>query len=225
MLSKILYRFSRILVQGYAKLLLKMDVTWRDSQPVGPVVYAANHPSTTDPILIQLISKKPMSVMIASKVFSIPILGAYMRKMNQICVSPGKGEMVLEQARQTLKAGRSVTIFPEGLISPAGGRFNTPRSGVARLALSSGVPVIPIGIYLSDKGCRRIPATLEGEPDIVTWYLHGPYSITIGKPMLFRGNVDDKDFVRKVAESIMQSIRGLVLESQQRVCPVLVGNH
>jgi len=198
--------------------MLKMDVHWNALLPAGAVLFAAKHPSTTDPILIHLISKKPMSLMITSKAFSIPFLGAFMRKMNHICVSPGQGEKVLEKARQTLKAGRSVTIFPEGLISPAGGGFNPPRSGVARLALSSGVPVIPIGIYLSDKGCRRIPATFEGEPDIVTWFLRGPYAITIGKPMHFHGDINDKDFVRKVSENIMQKIRALALESQRRVC-------
>jgi hypothetical protein len=88
------------------------------------------------------------------------------------------------------------------------------------MALSNGVPVIPIGIYLSDKGCRRIPATFEGEPDIVTWYLRGPYAITIGKPLHFRRDVKDKDFVRKGSENIMQSIRELALDSQRRVCQV-----
>ncbi len=170
MLSEILYRVSRIIVRSYARLLLKMDIRWRTSLPTGAVLFAANHPSTTDPLLIQLISKKPMSVMIHSKVFTVPLLGAYMRKMEQICVSPGQGEKVLAHARQTLKAGRSVTIFPEGLISPAGGVFYPPRSGVGRLALSSGVPVVPIGIYLSEKGCHRIPTYVEGEPDLVTWY-------------------------------------------------------
>jgi 1-acyl-sn-glycerol-3-phosphate acyltransferase len=216
MLSEILYRVGRIVIHSYARFMLKMDVHWHTLLPAGPVLFAANHPSTTDPILIHLISKKPMSVMINSKVFSIPFLGAYMRKMDQICVSPGQGEKVLEQARQTLKSGRSVTIFPERLISPAGGGFNAPRSGAARLALSSGVPVIPIGIYLSEKGCRRIPATFEGEPDIVTWYLRGPYAITIGKPMHFRGDANNIDFVRKVSERIMDSIRALALASRQR---------
>jgi 1-acyl-sn-glycerol-3-phosphate acyltransferase len=220
MLSEILYKVSRIMIQGYARLLLNMDIAWRTSLPSGPVLFAANHPSTTDPILIHLISKKPMSLMITSKAFSIPVLGAFMHKMNHICVNPGQGEKVLDQARQTLKAGRSVTIFPEGLISPVGGGFNPPRSGVGRLALSSGVPVIPIGIYLSDRGCRRIPATFEGEPDIVTWYLHGPYAITIGKAMHFHGDANNRDFVKKVSENIMQSIRALALDSQKRVCPV-----
>ena len=222
MLSEILYRVGRVVIQSYAMLMIKMDVHWRTTLPAGPVLFAANHPSTTDPILIHLISKKPMSVMINSKVFTIPFLGAYMRKMGQICVSPGQGENVLEQARQTLISGRSVTIFPEGLISPAGGGFNPPRSGVARLALSSGIPVIPIGISLNDKGCRRIPATFEGEPDIITWYLRGPYAITIGIPMHFLGDATDKDFFRKVSENIMQSIRALALDSQRRLCPIPV---
>jgi 1-acyl-sn-glycerol-3-phosphate acyltransferase len=220
MLSEILYRAGRILILGYAKLMLKMDVTWHASLPPGPVLFAVNHPSTTDPVIIHLITKKPMSIMINSKVFTIPGLGAYMRKMGHICVTPGQGEKVLDQARQTLEKGRSVTIFPEGLISPAGGKFNPPRSGVARLALTSGVPVVPVGIYLSDKGCHRIPATFDGEPDIVTWYLRGPYAITIGKPLSYRGDVNDKDVVRKVAESIMQSIRSLAMDSQQRACQV-----
>ena len=38
MLSEILYRVSRILVQSYAKLLLNMDIRWRSSLPAGPVL-------------------------------------------------------------------------------------------------------------------------------------------------------------------------------------------
>ena len=224
MISEILYSFGRIVIQSYARLMIKMDVHWGAALPAEPVLFAANHPSTTDPIFIHLISKKPMSMMITSKAFSIPFLGPYMRKMGHICVNTGQGEKVLEQARQTLKKGRSVTIFPEGLISPAGGGFNPPRSGVGRLALSSGVPVIPIGISLNDKGCQRFPATFEGEPDIITWYLRGPYAITIGKPMQFLGDANDKDFVRKVSENIMQSIRALAHDSQRRLCPIQLEN-
>lgn len=224
MISEILYSFGRIVIQSYARLMLKMDIACRSSLPTGPVLFAANHPSTTDPVFLHLITRKPMSIMITSKVFSIPFLGSYMRGMKHISVIPGQGEHVLEQARQTLKAGRSVTIFPEGLISPAGGGFNPPRSGVARLALSSGVPVIPIGISLMDKGCKRVPTTLEGEPDIITWYLRGPYAITIGKALHYHGDANDKDFVRKVSENIMQSIRTLAQDSQRRLCPIQMEN-
>jgi 1-acyl-sn-glycerol-3-phosphate acyltransferase len=216
MLTELLYAASSILIKSYARLMLKLDIHWQVSLPAGPVLFAANHPSTTDPIFIHLISSRPMSVMVASKVFSIPVLGPYMRKLQQICVTPGQGAQVLEEARQTLKSGRSVTIFPEGLISPADG-FHAPRSGVARLALESGVPVVPIGIYLNEKGCKRIPTTLEGQADVVTWYLRGPYAVTIGKPLWFSGDANDKPLVKTVAESIMENIRSLALESRQRV--------
>lgn len=215
MLSELLFNLSRILIGTYASLMFKMDIRWQTSLPKGPVLFAANHPSTTDPVLIHLISPRPMSVMINSKVFSIPVLGPYMRRMQQICVTPGQGAEVLDQAHQTLKNGQSVAIFPEGLISPVDG-FHSPRSGVARLALKSGVPVIPLGIYLSEKGCKRIPTVLEGEPDIVTWYLYGPYAITIGKALHFSGDANDKSLVKTVAENIMENIRSLASESRNR---------
>jgi 1-acyl-sn-glycerol-3-phosphate acyltransferase len=61
MLSKLLYKAGRIIIGGYARLMLKMDVHWHASLPRGPVLFAANHPSTTDPIFIHLITKQPMS--------------------------------------------------------------------------------------------------------------------------------------------------------------------
>ena len=216
MLSELLYNVGRVVIGGYARLMLKMDVLWHDVLPKGPVLFAANHPSTTDPIFIHLISRQPMSVMIAQKVFSIPVLGMYMRKMRQIEVVPGKGQQVLGQASEALKAGRSVTIFPEGTISPAGG-FAPVRSGVARLALLSGVPVVPIGIHLRDENCKRVPTTLDGEPDIITWYLRGPYAITIGNPLHFQGDANDRSLVKSIAENIMEQIRVLTLESKERV--------
>jgi 1-acyl-sn-glycerol-3-phosphate acyltransferase len=216
MFSRTLYTIGRLVITSYVRLMLRMDVRWHEKMPKGPVLYAANHPSTTDPIFIHTLFSKPMSVMIHSKVFAIPLLGAYMRKMGQICVIPGKGDHVLDEARRTLESGRSVVIFPEGLISPVDG-FHEPRSGVARLALQSGVPIVPLGIYLSEKNCKRIPATFEGEPDIVTWYLRGPYAITVGKALRFFGDANDRPLVKTIAENVMQHIRALSMESRQRV--------
>lgn len=215
MLSEFLYKTGRFLIRGYAHLMLKMDIRWHTNLPEGPLLYASNHPSTTDPIFIHLISNQPMSVMIASKVFSIPVLGAYMRKMRQIEVIPHQGQQVLDQAKQALESGRSVTIFPEGAISPVEG-FAPVRSGVARLALQSGVPVVPIGIHVRGENCKYIPTTLDGKPDVITWYLRGPYAITVGKPMRFQGDASDFSLVRKVSNVVMARIRALVLESKTR---------
>ncbi|PWH16231.1 MAG: hypothetical protein DDG60_04295 [Anaerolineae bacterium] len=216
MFSALLYKVGEILIKSYAKCMLKMDIRHKAELPLGPVLYAANHPSTTDPIFMHLVSPSPLSVMITSKVFSIPVLGAYMRRMQQIAVVPGQGERVLEEARQMLARGRSVMIFPEGLISPPGD-FHAPRSGVARLALKAGVPVVPLGISLREENCKRVPTVLDGEPDVITWYLRGPYAVTIGKPLWFQGDADDRSLVKTIAETVMQQIRDLARESRQRV--------
>ena len=70
MLSEILYNIGRVVIQSYASLMIKMGVHWRAALPTGPVLFAANHPSTTDPVFLHLITRKPMSIMITSKVFS-----------------------------------------------------------------------------------------------------------------------------------------------------------
>lgn len=217
MFAKILYLVGRIIISVYARMLLKMDVHWQTTLPEGPVLYAANHPSTTDPILIHLITKQPMSVMINTKIFSIPVLGAYLRKMRQIEVirEKGQSEKVLKQAVRALAAGRSVVIFPEGAVSPSNG-FAPVHSGVARLALQSGVPVLPIGIHLQDENCKRLPTTLEGEPIVITWYLRGPYTLTIGEPLQFQGDANDRELVKSIAERIMEQIRRLSNESKKR---------
>jgi 1-acyl-sn-glycerol-3-phosphate acyltransferase len=216
MFSKLLYWIGRVVITFYVRVMLKMDVRWHEKMPDGPVLYAANHPSTTDPIFIHALFRKPMSIMIHNRVFTIPFLGPYMKKMGHVRVIPGKGEAVLEEARRTLASGRSVIIFPEGLISPVDG-FHEPRSGVARLALQSNVPVVPLGIYLREKNCKRVSAMFEGEPDLITWYLRGPYAITIGRALRFSGDAGDRSLVKTVAENVMSHIRSLVSESRQRV--------
>lgn len=218
MLSELLYNLGRIVIGGYARLMLKMDVHWHDKSPNGPVLYAANHPSTTDPILIHLISRKPISVMINSKIFTIPVLGAYMHKMRQIEVIRGQGqsEKVLRKAVRMLASGRSVVIFPEGAISPPNG-FAPVHSGVARLALQSGVPVVPIGIHLRDENCKRISTTLDGDSEVINWYLRGPYAITVGKPLHFQGDANHRPTVKSIAEKVMEHIRKLSRESKIRV--------
>jgi 1-acyl-sn-glycerol-3-phosphate acyltransferase len=216
MFSRILYAIGHTIISAYVRLMLRLDVHRHEKAPRGPVLYAVNHPSTTDPIFIHALWRKPTSIMIHSKVFTIPFLGAYMKRMGHVRVIPGKGEQVLEQARRALASGRSVVIFPEGLISPANG-FHEPRSGVARLALQCGVPVVPMGIYLPEEKCLRTSATLEGETDLITWYLHGPYAITIGKAMRFTGDAANHADVRKIAAQVMHHIRRLVSESRHRL--------
>jgi 1-acyl-sn-glycerol-3-phosphate acyltransferase len=213
----ILYKLAVVLVRAYSNLMLNMDVHWHERPPDGPKLYVANHPSASDPFLIHLLSGQPMSVLISANAFAFPLFGAYIRKAGQIPVIPGQGEQTLEKARHFLEKGYSVGIFPEGTFSPQDGGYQEPRSGAARLAILSGVPVIPVGIYVPREKSVKISSKLSGRPTIGYWYLSGPYNVTVGRPICFEGDAADKMHIQSVSRNIMQRIHTLAQESEHRL--------
>lgn len=217
MLKDLIYKFSTGVIRMYAQLMLNIDIQWQASLPSGPIIFAANHPSATDPFLIHLVSKRPVSVCITDNAFSVPILGTYMRFLQQIPVSPGQGHITLSSAHQQMAAGRAVAIFPEGLISPHEGGSHAPRSGVARMALSTGAHVVPVGISLLRERSTRITSGISGKRSTAWWYLRGPYVVTVGKAVKYDGSSEDHEHVKSVAQRVMDSIHILAEESEKRL--------
>jgi 1-acyl-sn-glycerol-3-phosphate acyltransferase len=209
----IFYEITRAFVQAYSRLMLRMDVQTHAALPEGPKLFVANHPSATDPILIHLLER--MSVLITANAFAFPLMGSFLRRLEQVPVAPG-GD-ALQQATRLLQQGKSVCIFPEGTYSPQAGGFGQPRSGAARIGLSTGVPVIPVGIFLPRERSIRITSNLIGRPTIGYWYLQGPYVVTIGKAMQFQGDVEDRECVHSVTDTLMDCIKALAEESEKRL--------
>ncbi len=112
---------------------------------------------------------------------------------------------------------KGLGIFPEGSLSPAQGGFGAPRTGAARLALCTDAPIIPIGIHLDHAGTRDLAIDVEGCTEIARWDFRGPYVVTIGTPMYFDGNVEDRPYVREISARLMENIARLSRESAQRV--------
>jgi len=213
-----LYRLTVLAVRIYARLLFKLDVHWRSPLPAGPKLFVANHPSASDPFVItQLLYSRHLSVLISGNAFEMPIFGGFLHRIEQISAAPGQTKSAFEQALERIRAGHSVAIFPEGIVSPRQGGCHPPRSGAARLALSTGVPVIPVGIYLPRERSHYISSRLTGKPTAAYWYLHGPYGMTVGKPLQFQGQVEDPEAVRSVTASIMENIALLADASEKRV--------
>jgi 1-acyl-sn-glycerol-3-phosphate acyltransferase len=213
----VFYKVGRGMIRLYSRLMLNMDILWHGEMPVGPKIFVANHPSATDPFVLHLLSREPMSVLIVSTAFAFPLFGEYIRRAGQIQVLPGEGARAMEQAEEFLKDGYSVGIFPEGGFSPQTGGFRQPHSGAARLALCTGVPIVPVGIYLPRERNLCISSRLSGKPTVGYWYLHGPYSITIGKPMKLEGDSTDPNHVRTQSRTMMGWIKSLARESEFRV--------
>ena len=116
-----------------------------------------------------------------------------------------------------IAAGRAIGIFPEGVLSPLNGGVGKPHTGVVRLALSTGAPVIPVGIHLQHERIRIIKTQIDDMPEIIRWYFRGPYAITVGEPIRFAGNEEDREYVRSVSEHIMQRIDQLAYQSALRL--------
>jgi 1-acyl-sn-glycerol-3-phosphate acyltransferase len=216
-MNEVLYGIGRALVRLYAQTMLELDVKGPAALPAGAKIIAANHPSTTDPFLLLALAGEPVSILIHDTLFRVPVFGRYLQQTGHIRVVPGEGGAACEQARQLLLAGRTVVVFPEGDISPPAGGFHPPHTGVARLALGTGAPVIPVGIHLLRERIRLVPTTVEGKPDVARWYLRGPYTVTVGEPLYLAGEVTDRASVRRAAERVMQHVVALAQESARRI--------
>ncbi len=216
MLQQLLHLVTRMLLFMYARLMLKLDIAWHAPFPAGPKIIVANHPSTTDPIYLGLLSPQPLNMLLIIYPFLIPLVGAYLRWSGHIPVVPGKGRPAFEAALRLLQEGRSVVIFPEGDVSPKQGGFHRPRTGAARLALLTGVPVVPVGIYLSRQRTCPIEMDIGGTRCVSYVHLRGKYALTVGQPVQYEGGTEDRLHVTAVAEHMMAQIISMAGHSENR---------
>lgn len=153
------------LVYGAARLALlpplHLGVRWTlegtHRIPVrGPVILASNHASYLDPLALAYLADRrhrKTRFLAKTELFRKQPLGFILEHAHQIPVARGTSSAAgsLDAALAALEAGECVAVFPEGTISldlePMAG-----KSGTARLAAESGVPVTPVGLW----GLHRI---------------------------------------------------------------------
>ncbi len=203
-------------IAAYARLMLELDISGRERVPAGPKLIVANHPSTSDPMYLPLLFREPIDMLLTDSAFRLPLLGSFLRRAGQVRVTNGDGSAFVESQRR-LEAGRSVAIFPEGNVSPRHGGMLPPRTGAARLALLTGVPIVPIGIYLPRDRVRRVRASLGRRPLNGHWYLRGPYAMTVGQTLRYGGREDDAAQVTSVTHAITDALSILASESERRL--------
>ncbi|NMB90706.1 MAG: 1-acyl-sn-glycerol-3-phosphate acyltransferase [Chloroflexi bacterium] len=211
------YFLGRAAVEAAAPLLFRMDIARQAAIPAGAKILAANHPSTIDPVMLTTLVPEQVGILISETLFKVPGLGRSLRMAGHIPVEEGRGQACLESGVRYLQAGRTVGIFPEGAISPLEGGLHRAHTGVARLALAAGVPVIPIGFALERQNLRLVETVVDGRRETGTWYLHGAYAITVGEPMRLKGNLEGRAQVRAAAGQVMERIAQLSRESALRL--------
>lgn len=141
------------LVRLALAIFFRMRIEGLDHVPTsGPFVVAPNHvsvldgPSTSAIVGTEL--RRATRNLIAAEIFH-GVRGWILRQADQIPVRRGKGDTgALDAAVAALEGGSCVGIFPEGRVSndPWQG-FQYIRSGLTRIALPTGAPVVPVGIW------------------------------------------------------------------------------
>jgi 1-acyl-sn-glycerol-3-phosphate acyltransferase len=181
----------------------------------GPAILASNHLAVIDSFVLPLVLDRQVQFLGKSDYFTGGgvrgrMVAGFMRGVGTIPVdrSGGKAsEAALRTGLRVLDEGDLFGIYPEGTRSPDG-RLYRGKTGVARLALESGAPVIPVAMVGTDVAQplgRSVPKPM-------------PIGIVIGEPLDFsryRGMEGDRFVLRSVTDEIMYAI--LRLSDQEYV--------
>jgi 1-acyl-sn-glycerol-3-phosphate acyltransferase len=148
------WRAGLALVGPVLRLVLRIRWAGIDRIPrTGPAILAANHVSALDGIaLAYLVARRrsrPTRYLVAVEFFDRRFHGFWLRTFKQIPIRRGMGDSgALDEAVATVRSGATAGIFPEGTVNPdPSGQRLRGRTGVARIALAAGAPVIPVGIW------------------------------------------------------------------------------
>ena len=157
--SPVCWTILKFVVLGpLLRLLFRPRVSGLEHIPLtGGAIVAANHVSFLDPLLLPLVVPRRVMFLAKMKYIDKPLLRWFLRAVGVIPVAtdepggiPGAAGAAgaagaVAAGVRAVRDGRLVGIFPEGTRSPDG-RLHRGKTGVARIAIQAGVPVIPAGI-------------------------------------------------------------------------------
>ena len=179
----------------------RFDIEGSDRIPhEGPGIVVANHRSYFDTVAVSLTvapSGRPLRFLGKKEVFDAPIVGALAKSMGGIRVDRGTGsDEPLKLAARALDAGEVVALMPQGTI-PRGRAFFEPelkgRWGAARLARMTGAPIVPLGLW----GTERVWPRSSRLPNVINVTSPPLVRTRVGDPFTLAGDDDlDADTVR-----------------------------
>jgi 1-acyl-sn-glycerol-3-phosphate acyltransferase len=137
----------RPVVLGLCRLYFGLELRGTEHIPAtGALLITPNHQTYADPPLVTIAIRRPVHYMAWDRLFAIPALSWLIRRLRAFPVDIGSSDS--RAARETvrlLQAGEAVMIFPEGERS-LDGSVSPFKGGAFRLAVSLGVPVLPVTI-------------------------------------------------------------------------------
>ena len=201
------YGILRAFLTPFLMILFRPKVKGLRNVPgTGPVIIASNHLSFSDSIFMPLVVPRKVTFLAKSEYFTSPGPKGLIKKLTFIALgqvpvdrSGGRrSEAALIAGLKVLAEGKCLGIYPEGTRSPDG-RLYKGRTGIARFALESGAPIIPVAMFNTEK----IQPTGTVVPKVMR------VEMIFGEPMYFEGDSTDLLYLRDVTDKIMSTIQEL----------------
>ena len=170
------YKFVRKAAYIIARIIFFLRIKNIENIPrTGGVMLCANHRSVWDAVLIAATCKRPLAFIGKEELFDIKPLGFFLKRLNCYPVKRDGGDIaVVKTCIRVLKEGQALLIFPEGERIRKGKKPN-PKAGALRIAIMTGVPLVPMGIKGNFKWFRRMEVSV-GLPMDVSVYKGKKYT-------------------------------------------------
>ena len=204
------YQLARAILRPWLRTWFRWTIEGAEAIPrSGPAILAFNHIAFLDPFAAALVvdeaGRRPR-FLAKSELFNDKRIAWILKGAKQIEVRRGSRDapMALDHAFAALERGEIIVVFPEGTItddpdlSPMRG-----KTGVARLALGSGTPVIPCAVWgtanIWPKGYAK--RWWPPKQDIL---------VRVGEPLEVAGDPDSPEDWQRVSDEVMERIGVLV---------------
>lgn len=202
--------FKYILLGPLLSLLGRPKVEGLEYVPAsGPVITASNHLAVMDSFFLPLVVRRRITFLAKSEYFTGTGLKGWFSRwfftaVGQVPIDrtdADAAQAALNTAEQVLKQGKLLGMYPEGTRSPDG-RLYKGKTGLARLALHTGVPVIPVAMI----------GTNVVNPPGTTMLRFGRVTVRFGKPMdfsRFEGMAGNRFIERAVTDEVIYELMRL----------------
>ena len=202
--------FKYLLFRPVAAWLFRARITGEENIPeTGGAILATNHIAVGETYVVPAMIRRQLTYPAKAELFKgnrgpgSAIVAWFLKAVGMVPLDRSGGRMSLaglEPVLDALAAGGLVGIYPEGTRSPDG-RLYKGRTGVARMALAAGVPIIPVGVASTETVTRF---------GFLPWIDHP--RVVVGEPLDFSGYAgahDDRETLRWITDEVMAAIQTL----------------
>jgi 1-acyl-sn-glycerol-3-phosphate acyltransferase len=171
----------------------------------GAAIVAANHVSALDGVLLGLVSwhrrRRVIRFLTAREFFRKPLFGSMLRAYRQIPLERGSGDVAaLGTAIDVISNGAIGGVFPEGRVNDVGdGPLQRGRTGIARIALAAGAPVVPVALWGTQDRWPRAG---------VRWMrpIRTRVVFSFGAPLALTGDPETPEDTQRETRRVMEAI-------------------